>query len=60
LRIVSYKNYAKDYGLSLSEMPSEYYRRNVYKDLGVPEKDYEKFLWKNAAQLFKLGVTNDG
>jgi aminocarboxymuconate-semialdehyde decarboxylase len=93
----SYKSYAKDYGLSLSEMPSEYYRRNVYvdaisfhlpamkcaleylgadhiligtdyahpiggpervigfvKDLGLPEIDYEKILWKNAAELFKL------
>ncbi len=95
----SFKSYAKDYGLSLPQLPSEYYRRNVYvdtisfhlpamkcaleylgpdhlligtdyahpiggpervvgfvKQLGLPEKDYEKILWGNADQLFKLDL----
>jgi aminocarboxymuconate-semialdehyde decarboxylase len=93
----SFKSYAQDYGLSLPQLPSEYYKRNVYvdaisfhlpamkcaleflgadhiligtdyahpiggperiigcvKDLGVSAEAYEKILWKNAAQLFKL------
>jgi aminocarboxymuconate-semialdehyde decarboxylase len=93
----SFKSYSKDYGFSLQQMPSEYYKKNVYvdaisfhlpamkcaleflgpdhilmgtdyahpiggpervvgfiKDLGLPEEDTEKILWKNAVKLFKL------
>jgi aminocarboxymuconate-semialdehyde decarboxylase len=93
----SFKSYAKDHGFSLQQMPSEYYKKNVYvdaisfhlpamkcaleflgsdhilmgtdyahpvggpervvrviKDLGLPEEDTEKILWKNAVKLFKL------
>jgi len=94
-----FRSYAKDYGFSLQQPPTEYYRRNVYvdaiafhlpamkcaleflgadhiligtdyahpiggperiigfvKDLQLSEEDYEKILWKNAVQLFKLDV----
>jgi len=94
-----FKTYSKDLGFSLKELPSQYYKRNVYvdsisfhlpamkcaleylgsdhiligtdyahpiggperiiryvKDLGLSKKDYERILWRNAANIFKLDL----
>jgi aminocarboxymuconate-semialdehyde decarboxylase len=98
----SFKSYSKDHGFSLPQLPSEYYKRNVYidaisfylpamkcaleflgpdhilmgtdyahpvggpervvhfiKDLGLPEEETEKILWKNAVKLFRLNDSSE-